>query len=62
MKNLDSLQIEEIIDCMYLVDYTAGSLIIKEGDMENSIVYVLEGTIIENFLYIAIKKFNQFSN
>jgi cGMP-dependent protein kinase len=43
MKNLDSLQIEEIIDCMYLVEYAAGSLIIKEGDMENNTVYVLEG-------------------
>lgn len=42
MKNLDTTQIREIVDCMYPVDYAAGSLIIKEGDV-GSIVYVMEG-------------------
>ena len=42
MKNLDDAQIAEIVDCMYPVDYAAGSLIIKEGDV-GSIVYVMEG-------------------
>ncbi|KOB73292.1 Uncharacterized protein OBRU01_08974, partial [Operophtera brumata] len=33
--------IREIVDCMYPVEYAAGSLIIKEGDV-GSIVYVME--------------------
>lgn len=43
MKNLDMTQITEIVDCMYPVQYTSKSLIIKEGDV-GSIVYVMEGT------------------
>lgn len=42
MKNLDTTQIREIVDCMYPVEYIAGSIIIKEGDV-GSIVYVMEG-------------------
>lgn len=45
MKNLDITQIKEIVDCMYPVQYAAGSLIIKEGDV-GSIVYVMEGELI----------------
>ncbi|KFB43052.1 cgmp-dependent protein kinase [Anopheles sinensis] len=41
MKNLEITQIREIVDCMYPVQYAAGSLIIKEGDV-GSIVYVME--------------------
>ncbi|EDS45394.1 cGMP-dependent protein kinase [Culex quinquefasciatus] len=41
MKNLEMTQIREIVDCMYPVQYGAGSLIIKEGDV-GSIVYVME--------------------
>jgi len=41
MKNLEMTQIREIVDCMYPVQYAAGSLIIKEGDV-GSIVYVME--------------------
>lgn len=33
MKNLESTQIREIVDCMYPVQYAAASLIIKEGDV-----------------------------
>jgi len=44
MKNLESTQIKEIVDCMYPMDYAKGSLIIKEGDV-GSIVYVMEGKI-----------------
>lgn len=43
MKNLDMTQITEIVDCMYPVQYTTKSLIIKEGDV-GSIVYVMEGS------------------
>ncbi|XP_008197147.1 cGMP-dependent protein kinase, isozyme 2 forms cD4/T1/T3A/T3B isoform X4 [Tribolium castaneum] len=46
MKNLESTQIKEIVDCMYPEAYTAGSLIIKEGDV-GSIVYVLEEGCVE---------------
>ena len=42
MKNLEMTQIRETVDCMYPVEYAAGSLIIKEGDV-GSIVYVMEG-------------------
>ena len=45
MKNLEGTQIREIVDCMYPVQYAAGSLIIKEGDV-GSIVYVMEGKFI----------------
>ncbi|XP_059479855.1 cGMP-dependent protein kinase, isozyme 2 forms cD4/T1/T3A/T3B isoform X1 [Neocloeon triangulifer] len=41
MKNLEMTHISEIVDCMYPVEYQAGSLIIKEGDV-GSIVYVME--------------------
>ncbi|XP_059098243.1 cGMP-dependent protein kinase, isozyme 2 forms cD4/T1/T3A/T3B-like isoform X4 [Tigriopus californicus] len=41
MKNLEPTQIKEIVDCMYPIEYTRGSLIIKEGDV-GSIVYVME--------------------
>lgn len=44
MKNLDVTQITEIVDCMYPVQYSSKSLIIKEGDV-GSIVYVMEGTV-----------------
>lgn len=44
MKNLETTQIREIVDCMYPEAYKSGSLIIKEGDI-GSIVYVLEGKI-----------------
>ncbi|KAL0274711.1 UNVERIFIED_CONTAM: hypothetical protein PYX00_002774 [Menopon gallinae] len=49
MKNLEMTQIRETVDCMYPVEYAAGSLIIKEGDV-GSIVYVMEGKAI---LHIA---------
>ncbi|KAL9706662.1 hypothetical protein quinque_010180 [Culex quinquefasciatus] len=45
MKNLEMTQIREIVDCMYPVQYGAGSLIIKEGDV-GSIVYVMEVTFV----------------
>ncbi|GAB0095296.1 cGMP-dependent protein kinase egl-4 [Sergentomyia squamirostris] len=46
MKNLEMIQIKEIVDCMYPVQYAAGSLIIKEGDV-GSIVYVMEGSRVD---------------
>lgn len=42
MKNLELSQILEIVDCMYPVEYSKGSCIIKEGDV-SSLVYVMEG-------------------
>eukprot|EP00057_Strongylocentrotus_purpuratus_P024325 XP_011678799.1 PREDICTED: cGMP-dependent protein kinase 1-like [Strongylocentrotus purpuratus] len=41
MKNLESSQIQEIVDCMYPVEYSKSSCIIKEGDV-GSLVYVME--------------------
>lgn len=63
MKNLESTQIREIVDCMYPVSYAAVSLIIKEGDV-GSIVYVMEGKklkihiveIEDLVVYLMIKK------
>uniref|UniRef100_A0A3Q2CSE8 cGMP-dependent protein kinase n=1 Tax=Cyprinodon variegatus TaxID=28743 RepID=A0A3Q2CSE8_CYPVA len=41
MKNLEISQIQEIVDCMYPVDYGKDSCIIKEGDV-GSLVFVME--------------------
>ncbi|KAK3528760.1 hypothetical protein QTP70_011191 [Hemibagrus guttatus] len=41
MKNLELSQIQEIVDCMYPVEYDKESCIIKEGDV-GSLVYVME--------------------
>ena len=42
MKNLQNDQIQEIVECMYPVEYKRTSLIIKEGDI-GSVLFVLEG-------------------
>jgi cGMP-dependent protein kinase len=42
MKNLEVNQIESIVDCMYPVEFSEDSLIIKEGDVGN-VVYIIEG-------------------
>lgn len=55
MKNLDMTQIREIVDCMYPVEYIAGSIIIKEGDV-GSIVYVMEGEYFREYLF-SLKTF-----
>ena len=44
MKNLESAQIKEIVDCMHPVEYAKGSVIIKEGDVGSS-VFVMEGQL-----------------
>ncbi|XP_041066305.1 cGMP-dependent protein kinase 1-like [Carcharodon carcharias] len=41
MKNLEMSQIQEIVDCMYPVEYTQDSYVIEEGDV-GSLVYVME--------------------
>ncbi|CAK6980902.1 cGMP-dependent protein kinase 1-like isoform X1 [Scomber scombrus] len=41
MRNLELSQIQEIVDCMYPVDYGKDACIIKEGDV-GSLVYVME--------------------
>uniref|UniRef100_A0A7N6AL83 cGMP-dependent protein kinase n=1 Tax=Anabas testudineus TaxID=64144 RepID=A0A7N6AL83_ANATE len=41
MKNLELSQIQEIVDCMYPVDYGNDACIIKEGDV-GSLVFVME--------------------
>lgn len=46
MKNLDPLQIEEITDCMFPVEYMAESYIIKEGEV-GSVVFVMEDGKVE---------------
>ncbi|KAM9476770.1 cGMP-dependent protein kinase 1a isoform 1-T1 [Clarias gariepinus] len=46
MKNLELSQIQEIVDCMYPVDYGKDSCIIKEGDV-GSLVYVMEDGKVE---------------
>ena len=42
MKNLESDQIENIVECMYPVEFAKNSLIIKEGDIGN-MVYITQG-------------------
>lgn len=46
MKNLESVQIREITDCMYPVEYGQDSVIIKEGEI-GSVVFVMEEGKIE---------------
>ncbi|XP_017339835.1 cGMP-dependent protein kinase 1 isoform X2 [Ictalurus punctatus] len=46
MKNLELSQIQEIVDCMYPVEYDKESCIIKEGDV-GSLVYVMEDGKVE---------------
>ncbi|XP_059893143.1 cGMP-dependent protein kinase 1 isoform X2 [Gadus macrocephalus] len=46
MKNLELSQIQEIVDCMYPVEYETDSCIIKEGDV-GSLVYVMEDGRVE---------------
>ncbi|KAJ3649350.1 hypothetical protein Zmor_021100 [Zophobas morio] len=53
MKNLETSQIREIVDCMYPETYRVGSLIIKEGDV-GSIVYVLEGELCSQLFTDAV--------
>ena len=43
MKNHEPMQMKEIVDSMYPVEYTKDSWIIKEGEV-GSMVYMLEGT------------------
>jgi len=47
MKNLELSQIQEIVDCMYPVDYGKDACIIKEGDV-GSLVFVMEGEVTES--------------
>ena len=53
MKNLEMAQIHEIVDCMYPVEYAAGSLIIEEGAV-GSIVYVMEGMSDRRFVPLLL--------
>ena len=55
MKNLESAQIKEIVDCMYPMEYAKGSLIIKEGDV-GSIVYVMEGKQLQVMILLICKR------
>lgn len=42
MRNLDTSQVVEIVECMYSVNFASGSTIIREGEL-GSVVYVMEG-------------------
>jgi cGMP-dependent protein kinase len=44
MKNLESDQIENIVECMHPVEFAKNSLIIKEGDVGN-MVYISQGIL-----------------
>lgn len=46
MKNLETVQIREIVECMHPVQYKMGSVIILEGDV-GSLVYVMEDGHVE---------------
>ena len=59
MKNLESAQIKEIVDCMYPMEYAKGSLIIKEGDV-GSIVYVMEGKLFKIMKILVCKRLENY--
>ncbi len=44
MKNLETAQLVEIVECMYPVKFATGNTIIREGEF-GSVVYVMEGKI-----------------
>lgn len=50
MKNLESDQIEDIVECMYPVEFAKNSLIIKEGDIGN-MVYITQGDLMKSHDY-----------
>ncbi|XP_042623002.1 cGMP-dependent protein kinase 1-like isoform X2 [Cyprinus carpio] len=56
MKNLELSQIQEIVDCMYPVEYDKDSCIIKEGDV-GSLVYVMEGRSCQSILAVYFTVF-----
>lgn len=43
LKHLDSSQIREIVDCMYLKEYQAGSYVIREGEAGAHLFVSAEG-------------------
>ncbi|XP_005998649.1 cGMP-dependent protein kinase 1-like [Latimeria chalumnae] len=45
MKNLEVSQIQEIVDCMYPVEYSQGSCIISEGDVGSLVYVIAEGKV-----------------
>ncbi len=45
MKNLDTTQVVEIVECMYSVNFATGNTIIREGEL-GSVVYVMEGSFL----------------
>ena len=53
MKNLELGQITDIVECMYPVEYSQNSMIIKEGDV-GSIVYVMEGKPVNNLTFSGL--------
>uniref|UniRef100_A0A5K3FFP6 Cyclic nucleotide-binding domain-containing protein n=1 Tax=Mesocestoides corti TaxID=53468 RepID=A0A5K3FFP6_MESCO len=42
MRNLDTTQVVELVECMYSVNFASGNTIIREGEL-GSVVYVMEG-------------------
>lgn len=45
LKNLDSSQVREIVDCMYAREFAANSLVIKEGDAGSHLYVSAEGDL-----------------
>jgi len=53
MKNLESDQIENIVECMHPVEFAKNSLIIKEGDVGN-MVYITQGDLFIILYYFMV--------
>lgn len=45
MKNLDPVQVKEITNCMYPVNYSKNDLIIKEGEVGKSVFVMEQGLL-----------------
>lgn len=54
MKNMNTAQIQAIVECMYPVEYGKDNVIIQEGDV-GSLVYVMEGQYITESPHIFLR-------
>lgn len=53
LKNLETAQVREIVDCMYPKNYSKNDMIVKEGDIGQAL-YVIAGKNVCAFMVSSI--------